>query len=249
MKYFRKKYSEVLFFFLALGTIIFLAVQWAEFHDLFKVKNVEINEIQYFNDSSLVSYKNEMKDNHIMFFDLKYYKDQIDSLTYVKNSKIWRTFPETINIAVYEREPIAMVNSIDLIMLDVDGICLPIEENSAISLPILSNFTTDQESYPLGRKTKSPNAIKSIDIIKYSKNNFNRLYEDISEFVFNENNEYEIILKNGKTKILLGSDDYLKKIDYLKAFASSLPDNEDFDSYQYIDLRYKDQIVVKERKT
>ena len=57
------------------------------------------------------------------------------------------------------------------------------------------------------------------------------------------------ILKNGKTKILLGSDDYLKKIDYLKAFASSLPDNEDFDSYQYIDLRYKDQIVVKERKT
>ena len=56
-------------------------------------------------------------------------------------------------------------------------------------------------------------------------------------------------MKNGKTKILLGSDDYLKKIDYLKAFASSLPDNEDFDSYQYIDLRYKDQIVVKERKT
>ena len=70
----------------------------------------------------------------------------------------------TNNIAVYEREPIAMVNSTDLIMLDVDGICLPIEENSAISLPILSNFTTDQESYPLGRKTKSPNAIKSIDI-------------------------------------------------------------------------------------
>ena len=76
----------------------------------------------------------------------------------------------------------------------------------------------------------------------------NRLYEDISEFVFNDSNEYEIILKNGKTKILLGSDNVFKKIDYLKAFDDVLPDDKNFNIYKYIDLRYKDQIVVRERR-
>ena len=39
-----------------------------------------------------------------------------------------------------------------------------------------------------------------------------------------------------------------KKIDYLKAFEDTLPDDKNFNVYKYIDLRYKDQIVVKERR-
>ena len=74
------------------------------------------------------------------------------------------------------------------------------------------------------------------------------MYEDISEFVFNDSNEYEIILKNGNTKILLGANNIFKKIDYLKAFDEALPDNKNFNVYKYIDLRYKDQIVVRERR-
>ena len=248
MKYFQRKYLEVFFFFIGIVTIIFLPIQWAAFNKVFMIKNVEINGVQYFDDSSLASYKNDIKDNHIIFFDLKSYKDKIESLAYVKDCKISRTFPETINIVIYEREPIAIINSTDLIMLDADGICLPVEEYGTISLPILSNFKNNEELYPSGEKTKSSNVIKSIDVIKYSKRNFNRLYEDISEFVFNDNNEYEIILKNGKTKILLGSNDIFKKIDYLKAFDNVLPVDKDFNIYKYIDLRYKNQIVVRERR-
>ena len=249
MKYFKRTYLEISFFLLGLVALIFLAFQWAVFNDIFTIKNVEISGTQYFDDSSLDSYKNEIKDNHIMFFDLKSYKNQIESLAYVRDCKISRTFPKTVNIVIYEREPLAMIiNSTDLIMLDVDGICLPIEDNSTISLPILSNFKTNKELYPSGEKTKSSNVIKSIDIIKYSKRNFNRLYEDISEFVFNDSNEYEIILKNGNTKILLGANNVFKKIDYLKAFEDTLPKDKNFNVYKYIDLRYKDQIVVRERR-
>jgi len=248
MKYFQKTYLENFFFFIMLGAIIFMSFQWASFNKIFMIKNVEINGVQYFDDSSLASYKNDIKDNHIMFFDLKSYKDDIESLAYVKDCKISRIFPGTINIFIYEREPLALINSTDLIMLDIDGICLPVEEYENISLPILSNFKTNEELYPSGEKTKSSNVIRSIDVIKYSKRNFHRLYEDISEFVFNDSNEYEIILKNGKTKILLGSNDIFKKIDYLKAFDNALPADKDFNIYKYIDLRYKDQIVVKERR-
>ena len=70
--------------------------------------------------------------------------------------------------------------------------------------------------------------------------------EDL-KFLFNKENEYEIILKNGKTKILLGSDGIFTKLDHLKAFQSALPDDKNFNIYRYIDLRYKNQIIVRER--
>ena len=88
--------------------------------------------------------------------------------------------------------------------------------------------------------------LKSIEVIKYSKDTFDSLYNNISEFVFNENSEYEIILKNGRTKILLGSNNIFAKIDYLNAFANILPEEKTLESYRYIDLRYKRQIVVDE---
>ena len=155
-----------------------MSFQWASFNNIFMIKNVEINGVQYFDDSSLASYKNDIKDNHIMFFDLKSYKDDIESLAYVKDCKISRIFPWTINIFIYEREPLALINSTDLIMLDIDGICLPVEEYENISLPILSNFKTNEELYPSGEKTKSSNVIRSIDVIKYSKRNFLNMFSE-----------------------------------------------------------------------
>jgi uncharacterized phage-like protein YoqJ len=122
---------------------------------------------------------------------------------------------------------------------------LPVEY-CEISLPILSNFKNNQELYEKGKKTKSSNVLKSIDVIKYSKENFDSLYNNISEFVFNEHSEYEIILKNGRTKILLGDNNIFAKIDNLNAFATVLPADKTLESYRYIDLRYKRQIVVEE---
>ena len=138
-----------------------------------------------------------------------------------------------------------MISSNDLIILDSEGVCLPVEY-CEISLPILSNFKNNQELYEKGKQTKSSNVLKSIDVIKYSKDTFYSLYDNMSEFVFNEDSEYEIILKNGRTKILLGSSNIFAKIDYLNAFSDILPEEKTLESYRYIDLRYKRQIVVDE---
>lgn len=240
------RYIEIPFFLLRMGIIIFLAIKWAAFNDMFIIKNVEIDGINYFDETPLLSYKDKINNHHIIFSDLKSYKNDIQSLEYIKDCKIFRTFPQTINITIYEREPIAIINAEDLIMLDSDGICLPVQYSS-ISLPILSNFKTNKELYPRGERTKSSNVLKSVKIIRYSKENFTGLYEEISEFLFNKENEYEIILKNGKTKILLGSDGIFTKLDHLKAFKSALPDDKNFNIYRYIDLRYKNQIIVRER--
>ena len=230
---------------LLIGIFLFVSIKWAKFNQMFIVKDVNIEGVNYFDDTMLLEYKNSIKNQNIFFSNLGNYKDSIESLDHIKDCKVSRTFPNKVKIEVYEREPLAIISANDLIILDSEGICLPVEY-CEISLPILSNFKTNQELYEKGKKTKSSNVLKSIDVIKYSKDNFYALYDNISEFVFNEDSEYEIILKNGRTKILLGDKNIFTKIDYLNAFADVLPDEKTLESYRYIDLRYKRQIVVDE---
>ena len=115
--------------------------------------------------------------------------------SHIVDCKISRQFPSTINITIYEREPIALISSDELIILDSNGICLPVEYCD-LSLPILTNFKTNPELYPKGSKTASTNVMSSVALMKFTKDSHPIIYDEISEFVFNENSEYEIILKN-----------------------------------------------------
>ena len=149
----------------------------------------------------------------ILRSDLKSYKDKILQLDHIVDCQVSRQFPSTINVVIFEREPIALINSDELIILDSEGVCLPVEYCD-LSLPILSNFKSNSELYPKGSKTASNNVMISVDLMKYTKDNFSSIYDDISEFVFNEKSEYEVILKNGKTRIMLGKSNLSKTVSY-----------------------------------
>ena len=94
--------------------------------------------------------------------------------------------------------------------------------------------------------TASTNVLNSVALMKYTKDNFSMIYDEISEFVFNEDSEYEIILKNGKTRIILGSNKLQDKIKYLNSFQETLKDEKNIKDFKYIDLRFNEQIIVKE---
>ena len=70
-------------------------------------------------------------------------------------------------------------------------------------------------------------------------------YDEISEFVFNEDSEYEFILKNGKTRIMLGTNKLSTKMKYLNSFVQAFDGEKEITDYKYIDLRFKTQVIVK----
>ena len=55
--------------------------------------------------------------------------------------------------------------------------------NFLFFLAILTNFKTNPELYPKGFKTASNNVITSVQLMKYTKDNFSNIYDEISEFV------------------------------------------------------------------
>ena len=236
--------STIIFFVVIIGLCV-LSLNWADFKKIYEVKEVNIYGATFFDQSIIEEKSNYMMSNNIFNSDLKNYKNEILNFDHIIDCKISRKFPTTIDITIYEREPIALINSDELIILDSEGVCLPVEYCD-LSLPILTNFKSNPELYPRGSTTTSTNVLNSVELIRYTKDNYSMIYDEISEFVFNENSEYEIILKNGKTRIILGSKNLQDKIKYLSSFQETLKEEKNIKDFKYIDLRYSKQIIVKE---
>ena len=236
--------STIIFFVVIIGLCV-LSLNWADFKKIYEVKEVNIYGATFFDQSIIEEKSNYMMSNNIFNSDLRNYKDEILNFDHIIDCKISRKFPTTIDITIYKREPIALINSDELIILDSEGVCLPVEYCD-LSLPILTNFKSNPELYPKGSTTTSTNVLNSVALIRYTKDNYSMIYDEISEFVFNENSEYEIILKNGKTRIILGIKNLQDKIKYLSSFQETLKEEKNIEDFKYIDLRYSKQIIVKE---
>ncbi len=222
-----------------------LSFNWANFKKIYNVKEVNIYGTTFFDQSIIQEKSNAMISYNIFNSELRKHKNEILNFDHIIDCKISRNFPSTIDITIYEREPVALISSDELIILDSNGVCLPVEYCD-LSLPILTNFKSNPELYPKGSTTASTNVLNSVVLMKYTKDNFSMIYDEISEFVFNEDSEYEIILKNGKTRIILGGNKLQDKIKYLNSFQETLKDEKNIKDFKYIDLRFDKQIIVKE---
>ncbi len=231
--------------FILVLLICFAAFKWADFKSIYNVSSINVQGTNFFDRTIIEEKNNLILSKNILKSDLKNYKDQIMELDHIVDCKVSRQFPSTINVIVYEREPVALINSDELIILDSEGVCLPVEYCD-LSLPILTNFKTNPELYPKGFKTASNNVITSVQLMKYTKDNFSNIYDEISEFVFNEDSEYEFILKNGKTRIMLGTNKLSTKMKYLNSFVQAFDGEKEITDYKYIDLRFKNQVIVKD---
>ena len=236
--------NSIMFFMIIFGICV-LSFNWADFKKIYTVKEVNIYGTTFFDQSIIEEKSNAIMSYNIFNSKLRNYKDEILNFDHIIDCKISRKFPSTIDITIYEREPVALISSDELIILDSEGVCLPVEYCD-LSLPILTNFKSNPELYPKGSTTASTNVLNSVILMKYTKDNFSMIYDEISEFVFNEDSEYEIILKNGKTRIILGTKKLRNKIKYLSLFQETLKKEKNIKDFKYIDLRYNDQIIVKE---
>ena len=236
--------NSIMFFMIIFG-ICALSFNWADFKKIYTVKEVNIYGTTFFDQSIIEEKSNAIMSYNIFNSKLRNYKDEILNFDHIIDCKISRKFPSTIDITIYEREPVALISSDELIILDSEGVCLPVEYCD-LSLPILTNFKSNPELYPKGSTTASTNVLNSVILMKYTKDNFSMIYDEISEFVFNEDSEYEIILKNGKTRIILGREKLQNKIKYLSLFQETLKEEKNIKDFKYIDLRYNNQIIVKE---
>jgi cell division protein FtsQ len=245
---FYKYFLYNLFVFLFLF-VIHASFNWAELKNSLKSKNIIFSDTQILDLKVYKQIINNASAQNISKLTTKDISRIIEAHPYVLAARVSNQYPNKILVEIIEREPLAILKINPLLMIDGDGIILPDLENYVnYNIPILSNFNFHETSHIEGKKISSDKVIDCVEWLKMVKKDYNYIYENLSELKITSSDEIELILFDRPTYIYLGLDKINSRLKILKKFEETIKPNKISD-YTYLDLRYKNQIIVKEKRS
>ena len=227
--------------------VLWLSFFWAEQKYTFNKPTLLINGTSILSHTYYTGYlvnsievgNTNLKPNKIL--------DELYKHPYIEAARLSYRYPDKIIIEISERAPFAIVNNSPMIMLDKNCFVLPnIENINNYSIPILSRYNTDPELYPIGKQALSVKIKDTISWLKVLNEMYPDLYHNISEITLANDDEIILILAEYPTKIMLGNENTLYKIELLKRFEETLKNKKEITDYAYLDMRYNNQVIVKE---
>ena len=234
-----------------IGFLFWASFWWADYNSTMTINNIKFSETKVLNVNRYRSLLNEMTNDDSSTLSLYEISTLIESHPYIKVARVSRHYPSEIKFEIIERIPIAIVNMEPMIFLDENGFVLPDEGNvKNYNLPVMNNFNSEPELYPLGKITLSVKVKECIDLLSRIQTNYTDLYSNLSALEITSSNEIELILdefaSNLPTHIYLGNEEINARIDILKEFEAKLKPKKISD-FSYLDMRYDNQIIVKRR--
>ncbi len=234
---------------IVIGTLIWGSFSWAEYTQLFNNPNFVITGNSIVDESEYKSFLLKEDGSNIFAEDLSAISNRIEEHPYVAGARVSKQFPKGILIEVSERYPVALINDNPLLLIDNNNTVLPFRNNSFdFQIPILSNFEITDDLFPVGKQTLSSVAINVVQFLNRIKKEYPQLYQNLSEVRLSKYNDYELILAEEPTKIVIGKYMSWSKILVLKEFEKSVRNQKLLTDYAYLDLRYDNQVITKERQ-
>lgn len=165
---------------------------------------------------------------------------------YVAAVQMSRQLPRTLFIQIKERDPIAYIHQDGFACVDRQGVVLPLPQaGMTLSLPVLSGFTS-QDTLSVDRPSSDRKLTDMIEILNTVQSVYPALYGQISELVSTPQG-YVIYNSTSPTRIYLGHSNLPNKVHVLEAFWTTIGNRYQWNDYEYIDLRYSKQVIVRER--
>ena len=176
----------------------------------------------------------------ILSLNLSEIQKKLEKIEFIKVVQISPILPKTLSIHVIERSPILMMNkNEEKKFMDLNGFLLPVNEKSIISFPVPVISILDKniiiEEY-------TDNITQIFQFLIYQYPNF---YNNLNEITIKPES-WELLHENNTRIHVHGS--YVKnQLLILKEFEKTIFPENKLSDYRYIDLRIKNQIVVREK--
>jgi len=210
----------------------------------FKAENVEI----YGND---ILSAEKIKD--LCQYDFKNSKDiNIEEIAaavmksdFIKGVSVTKRLPRTLNITVDERKPIAFIYGRGLNLIDDEGYLMPVPKiKKSWDLPFICGIKKSLGK--LGEKTISEDALNAVNLVSHLEMNNNLMLGLISEINIKNSRLFELTMLKG-AKIKINRTGYDKELYVLQNYVKKFMDWSDMAQIEYIDLRFKDQLILKKK--
>lgn len=164
---------------------------------------------------------------------------------FIKGVSVTKRLPRTLNITVEERKPIAFIYGRGLNLIDEEGYLMPVPTiKKSWDLPFISGIKKSLGK--LGEKTISEDAVSAVNLVSHLEMNNNLMLGLISEINMKNSRLFELTMIKG-AKIRINRTGYDKELYVLQNYVKSYLDWSDMAHIDYIDLRFKDQLIVKKK--
>lgn len=178
--------------------------------------------------------------------DIQKAAERIEANPFIKRVRISRELPNSIAMRVFERKPFVFIAQGSFYTADESGHLMPSRSHKNFDLPIITGM--DDISLPfIGNRVDDQRFGKALDVARILNTEPYSLYNSISEINIGPRGDVSLIGTLKGTKIFLGKSGYQNKINRIRSLLSTIKRGEGLSGYQYMDLRFENQIIVKER--
>jgi len=243
-------YKTLIFIFTGIGVLYLIYSQttnWCQYQNFFALDSTTIRGNNLVDAVHIIATGNIHKDMNVLTTDCKAIRNNLETHPYVKAAIVSKRYPNKMEITIKERLPIAYLNAGRLMLIDREGIVLPIPSTTISQLPVITVVPDSSYSIIPGEKLISSkiNPITNLVINTYSMSH--SLFSSISEIRYNlQTGELILFNKDTGNPIYMGVSGFAKKMVSLANFQKVLAGKKRLRDYKYIDLRWSQQIVAKE---
>jgi cell division septal protein FtsQ len=219
-------------FFYSLYKFTVFLISW----DYLNVKTVTIRSRQPRVQQELGALLQGKKMGNILLLDIGQLQRTLENHRWVKNARLRKVFPSSLEIDIREREPKAIIKKYSYLLIDEEGMELEhLDARELNDLPLFLDSNNFQQNY----QEKLRLAWKCLnDLGEFEKSQIDSL--DLSDF-----ESVTIRLKNNPTLVILGDSLFSQKLAEYESWRDKLESR--FGLLEYADLRFfEDRIIFKQ---
>ena len=190
----------------------------------FNLQKIIIENNILLNEKYIRASLKPLYNKNLLFLKNKEIEKILMQNSFIESYKIKKKYPDTLEIKIYEKKPIA-------ILIEDKKKFYISEKIELINFVKLRDY--QELPYVIGNKEKFKNFYINLKKIEFP-------FEIINRYTFFESNRWDLETKNKKI-IKLPTQNYEKK---LKNFLT-LKDKTNFKKYSIFDYRIKDQLILK----
>jgi len=240
---------RMLFLLMSVTTTILLIIALLSYAEAFKVFSLESVKIL---GNEIVSANEIFKltgfsfGDDMLAVDLLSAAARLESNPFIRKAAVSRELPNTFSIAVIERKPFAFIALDELYCTDLNGHLLPFRSHKIFDLPVITGI--EELKLPAyGSKINNRLFQKALNVVKILGEGSIPLYSAISEINLTPDGEVSLIGARKGTRIYLGKSGYENKLDRIRSLMATVKPIGGLARYHYVDLRFDNQVIVKER--
>lgn len=222
---------------------------WVLNSEVFHISQVEVKGASIISSEDILSLfqgDKEGKDKRIFDIEIEPYKKKIEENPYVANVSLGRKFPRTIKIELQERIPVAYLVLDKVYLVDSEGYLLPKLKGmrNFADCPVITGVPVQDPV--IGRKLNAEKLYDALSFLGDFEEILPDYKHDLSEIHFTNNGALTLFLSGNGVKIEFGHEEFRSKLIKLRYFLEYYENNSNSKTLTYINLNYKNQIVVKE---